>query len=914
MRRTRKLFLATTMLLLLVTAVFGGVAAARADFGLLPIIQSVTPADGATNVGIDSPITVKFKKDVSSKTFFVRIRDEAGNVIDAEPWFADKYTMRVRCELGYNTTYNVLITMHYFVDIPLCSFSFTTKKWPEPPEIVSITPHDGEDDVSINSPITVRFSKPIGMSSISVILKKDNGDVVNTAQTLINPYTLKVSAILEYDTEYHVTVKLMQPYTILGTYSFTTERGPDVPRIDYTTPGNGDWNVEVNSPIIIKFYEKISPYTVNVTVEDSEGDEVEVDQSQISNDTVKVDAALTYGTRYTVTVNIIPPYWLPDDHTAVYAFSFVTEKDMNPPYVTYTSPVDGATGVNVNSPIIIGFSERLDPYEAYISVWDETGTPVNIRQSTMSPNTVKVEADLKSGTKYIAFATVVPPQGMVSIPGIPYVFSFSTEGGVWPQVMSTSPANGATDVSTNCTINIQYSGSISQYGHCLELRDSSGVLVPTVYDLLAGDNVIRHTAQLSYNKNYTVSVWLTRNNESSPRHTFSFSTVSYDTSWPQVTSTSPANGATGVDTDCEIVVCFSKPLSGYNHYLEIRDDDWDLVYTPVLIESEGNVIRYEANLARETKYNVVVKLSRTGTYETVHTFSFTTEGDSSALPHVTSTTPSNGATNVSVRPVVKIKFSSSIDPYNVSVTVRDDYGNSVYAVQTYTDSRTVELEPELEHDRRYVVAVKLRPSGGEYTLVHSFSFYTGYGYSGGRRFSDVPEWHWAYEAISYMADRGIISGFTDGTFRPDETVTREQFAKIMVLALDLPLVNPSTPTFEDVDRDHWAYRYIESAKRYLTGYKSGSYYYYRGSEGAVREDMACALVKAKGYSYSSADESRLWSIFDDADSISSALRKFVLVAYDRGLIRGYTDRTFRPQGALTRAEAAKLLYEASIVD
>ena len=69
--------------------------------------------------------------------------------------------------------------------------------------------------MSINSPIIIRFSKPIGSRCIEVTIKKDNGDVVYAAETMINPYTLRVDAILESDTEYHVTVWLLNPYKIL---------------------------------------------------------------------------------------------------------------------------------------------------------------------------------------------------------------------------------------------------------------------------------------------------------------------------------------------------------------------------------------------------------------------------------------------------------------------------------------------------------------------------------------------------------------------------------------------------------------------------------------------------------------------------------------------------------------------------
>ncbi|OGH05254.1 MAG: hypothetical protein A2W22_01380 [Candidatus Levybacteria bacterium RBG_16_35_11] len=65
-------------------------------------------------------------------------------------------------------------------------------------------------------------------------------------------------------------------------------------------------------------------------------------------------------------------------------------------------------------------------------------------------------------------------------------------------------------------------------------------------------------------------------------------------------------------------------------------------------------------------------------------------------------------------------------------------------------------------------------------------------------FSDVPVTHPYYEAINGMAQEGIISGFNDGTFGPDKLITRQQFAKIIVGAIDLPVSEQDICPFDDV--------------------------------------------------------------------------------------------------------------------
>ena len=185
-----------------------------------------------------------------------------------------------------------------------------------------------------------------------------------------------------------------------------------------------------------------------------------------------------------------------------------------------------------------------------------------------------------------------------------------------------------------------------------------------------------------------------------------------------------------------------------------------------------------------------------------------------------------------------------------------------------------------------------------------------------KSFNDLPKSHWAYQAVKEMAGKGIISGYSDGTFRPNGVVTRGEFAKMMVLALDLPTYIPYPPTFKDVSSDNWAYNYVESTRNYITSYNKSDGMYYKTNDKALREDVACALVKAKGlqyenYQYENSDVSKLNKLFSDANKITPNLKKYVLIAYENNIIKGYSDNTFKPMGTLTRAEAAAMFYKIS---
>lgn len=177
-------------------------------------------------------------------------------------------------------------------------------------------------------------------------------------------------------------------------------------------------------------------------------------------------------------------------------------------------------------------------------------------------------------------------------------------------------------------------------------------------------------------------------------------------------------------------------------------------------------------------------------------------------------------------------------------------------------------------------------------------------------FNDVPKSYWAFSYIGEMVTRGVLSGYPDGNFYPDNNITRAEFAKIMTCAAGLTIDENAGTIYDDVIWDDWSVPYIEAAKYYLSGYYVGDYIYYFPDDLALREDIAVALVKLKGYSTTGYDLSILQTMFTDWQSISDGARKYVSVAVEQGLISGYDDRTFRGQDGITRAEAATLLWRA----
>jgi Leucine-rich repeat (LRR) protein len=168
-------------------------------------------------------------------------------------------------------------------------------------------------------------------------------------------------------------------------------------------------------------------------------------------------------------------------------------------------------------------------------------------------------------------------------------------------------------------------------------------------------------------------------------------------------------------------------------------------------------------------------------------------------------------------------------------------------------------------------------------------------------FPDVTETHRFYEEIQYLTGNGIITGFPDGSFRPNETVTRAQAAIMIGRALDLD--GELRPTiFEDVGSSSKASGYIASAteKGIITGFTDGTF---RPGDPVTRGQMAIFLSRAFELKEESPD------VFPDVSEQSSSYVHVRRILAE-GITTGYPDGTFRPYAVLIRGDFSAFMARA----
>ena len=166
--------------------------------------------------------------------------------------------------------------------------------------------------------------------------------------------------------------------------------------------------------------------------------------------------------------------------------------------------------------------------------------------------------------------------------------------------------------------------------------------------------------------------------------------------------------------------------------------------------------------------------------------------------------------------------------------------------------------------------------------------------------SDVTD-HWAEDYIWVLTENGIIEGYPDQTFKPDNKITRAEFVTILVRAFELE--SDTCKVFNDT-ANHWAKDFvaIAAANGVVGGYSDTIF---GPDDNITREQMAVMIFNAAKLL-----KTEELTAFEDSDEIAEWAQLAVASASAHGIITGYPDNTFQPQGEATRAEASTVIVRA----
>jgi S-layer homology domain len=175
-------------------------------------------------------------------------------------------------------------------------------------------------------------------------------------------------------------------------------------------------------------------------------------------------------------------------------------------------------------------------------------------------------------------------------------------------------------------------------------------------------------------------------------------------------------------------------------------------------------------------------------------------------------------------------------------------------------------------------------------------------------FPDLPPNFWASPFIAELARRDLLVGFPDGTYRPNQPVTRAEFATMVQKGFEQPKNRPSMQ-FNDLRSEFWANSAIDEAVQmdFMAGYPGKTF---RPEQSIPKIQALTALANGLNLPAPSAPTDTL-KLYQDANQIPDYALKPVAAATTAGLVVNYPDRTvLNPQQITTRADAAALIYQA----
>ena len=171
------------------------------------------------------------------------------------------------------------------------------------------------------------------------------------------------------------------------------------------------------------------------------------------------------------------------------------------------------------------------------------------------------------------------------------------------------------------------------------------------------------------------------------------------------------------------------------------------------------------------------------------------------------------------------------------------------------------------------------------------------------KYADIQK-HWARDNMIKLINKGIVSGYEDGSVKPDNQITRQEIAKLIVSALDAQPADTIELTFTDnADIADWAKGYVQTAVNLgiLNGYDDGSF---KPTQSVTRNELAKIAMSA--FKYETAQDKLS---FSDEATIPAWAYGYVSSAVINGIINGYEDNTFKPYRNVTRAETCTILVK-----
>jgi hypothetical protein len=593
------------------------------------------------------------------------------------------------------------------------------------PTIVSQAPTNNSSNIGTNALVSVNFNKvinPVSVTGSTIQLSAGSLTEVPSSISFSPDYTrATITPLAPLPPSTQMTLVINGVTSEAGksvtktTTTFTTAAQPDfnAASVLNSSVQNGQTNVPVNSVFTMQFSKAMDIGSVdiaNVGVSASDCGATTIpatiswssDQTTIS---IVPSSPLGVGEQYYLFSNSLTDLAGNPQQTFCNSFTTSFSTNTNPPTVINTSPENTETQVPVNAPVEILFSEPVNPTTIGQVALATAGTPVAVTAIFNNANqllTLTPTLPLLASTNYTLTIT-----GVKDTAGNQMKSAFTNTFGtgptfdtLQPTVVMTDPASGATGVGTNVVPHIvfserlnplsvvsssnelYYSGSIQLYNFAtgqwvpatvsMSADRVTATITPTStlqpyseYVIYAGTNAPYYDVAGNLGVTYSGSFW---------------TGSGADTTRATVSTISPANGQPSAPTNAQVVAVMNDqidPTTITNNSITVTPAGGSSVAGTVTLAADGITLNFTPSsaLTTSTVYNVSVGGFNDveGNSVTTFTSSFTTGTASYGFGTFTvaSTSPANGATNVSVTSPVTFTMTNLINVASVNASTAE---------------------------------------------------------------------------------------------------------------------------------------------------------------------------------------------------------------------------------------------------
>lgn len=565
-----------------------------------PTVAGIAPANGSDGVTVSTTVRVTFSELMDPSSFdagTLLLSGPSGAVAGTVSLSGAVATFTPSAPLAHGTLYTARVTTDAedLAGNRLASdfvFTFTTEPPPDGtrPEVVSVQPLHTETGVDPGTTVKASFTEALNSATVNAstfLLASASGAVSGTVTLTDFTATFTPSTPLAHGTEYTATITTgvqdLAGNSLATSYAwtFTTADPPDgtPPTVISVTPANAATGVDVNANVTATFSEAVLPASVNgSTVSLSGGAGGVAGSVTLSGATATLDpdAPLAYATTYTAVVKTgvedLAGNHLPADF--VWTFTTGPPPDTMPPAVTGTTPLDGASGVDVDATIRATFSEEVLGTSVNASTFTLAGGSGAVFATvTLSGTTASLRpgAPLEYETAYTATVSSAVEDLAGNHMAGDFVWTFTTQQApdtTPPSVVGVAPPSGANAVDRTVTVTAEFSeavapGTVSAETFLLEGAGTGAM--PGTVSLTGRIATFAPDAPLAFGTSYTARVTTgvqdLAGNPLASEFAWSFTTVPPpDTTAPTVSSVLPADGATLASRTANLSATFSESI------------------------------------------------------------------------------------------------------------------------------------------------------------------------------------------------------------------------------------------------------------------------------------------------------------------------------------------------------------------